>query len=80
MDRNQIVKSIKDFFNNLGINPIYVFTAILLIFNVKAIKKMKHWNEIPFNDKVYDIIGLLITVILILLSFILMIGSVVARK
>lgn len=65
MDRKDIVKEIIEFFQSGGINPLFISLLILMVINFINIKKIKRWNEVPTFEKVYMMIGWIMTIVLL---------------
>ncbi len=62
--KNEII----NFINSLGINPVYLFTIILLIVSYRKLRKLKIWDKLELYDKMFTSIVWLATIFGIIAS------------
>ena len=72
MDRNKLIDLYNKFCANLGINSLYPITFMLLLISMVLLKDLKKWESISSQRKRYDIMGWILTALLLIYSLSIM--------
>ena len=71
----EISKDLVSYLEKLGINPLYFFTAAIIIIHVGFdYNNYKNWNKISNGQKFYVIVTLMLVLLLISFSILQLMG------
>jgi len=53
----------REFFQHLGFNPIYIFSLVMILFSLSGTKKIKKWEDISLQEKIFAILTWIATLL-----------------
>ena len=68
--RDKLLKIYFDFCSQIGIDPFFPMTILLLLLSINLLKDLKNWNEIPSYRRNSNIVMWILTSIFLVQSII----------
>ncbi|HSW55301.1 MAG TPA: hypothetical protein VLH59_09435 [Ignavibacteriaceae bacterium] len=68
--KESISKFLDDFFNTLGIEPIYGITFLFFLIIIPTTKKIKVWSSLSKTEKEFYILGWLAAIVCLIICVI----------